>query len=66
MAQEYTNIRGNRISVHSDGHVFVNGNSTGIKQWSSSSTRWSNLSGRELSELKGLSIEEVLRFKGFI
>jgi len=60
------NVQGKKISVHGDGQVFVNGKDTGLKQWSSDPKRWSNLFGSEQKDLRGLSLEEVLRFKGYI
>lgn len=64
--QSYS-IRGKSVKVHNDGSIFVNGNSTGIKQWSSSSTRYSNASsGSEIKEMSGLDIEAALMRKGWL
>lgn len=60
------NIGGKRISIHSNGKIFINGSDTGIKKWNSENNRYSNNYGRELKELRGLCIEEALRLKGFI
>lgn len=64
--QSYS-IRGKSVKIHNDGHIYVNGSSTGIKQWSSSSTRYSNAnSGSEVSEISGLNIEAALMRLGWI
>ncbi len=60
------NLRGKTVSVHSDGHIFVNGKCTGLKQWSSSSTKYSNLSGQEQKDVKGKTLEEALYLRGFL
>ncbi len=61
--QEYT-IKGRKIKIFHDGEIFVNGKKTKLKQWKSSNSRYSNLQGRELEELKGLNIEEALSRMG--
>ncbi len=64
--QQYS-IRGKSVKVFGDGQIFVNGNKTGMKQWSSSSTRYSNgNSGSELKDLQGLDIEAALMRKGWL
>jgi hypothetical protein len=55
-----------KVTVHHDGWVWVNGSSTGIKQWDSNPKKWSNSGGQEIKELSGMSLEEVLKFKGYI
>jgi hypothetical protein len=59
-------LRGKVVSVHSNGQIFVNGGSTGLKQWTSSSTRYSNLSGQEQTDVKGKNLEEALYLRGFL
>jgi hypothetical protein len=59
-------INGKQVNIHNDGVIFVNGKNTKIKQWKSDKTRYSNLSGQELKELQGLSIEYALDLKGFL
>ncbi len=59
-------LRGKKVSVHSDGHIFVDGRCTGIKQWKSSSTKYSNLSGQEQKDLKGSVLEDALCLRGFL
>jgi hypothetical protein len=65
MARELT-IKGRRVSIHNNGQIFVDGKDTKIKQWSSSSTRYSNMSGQELRDLSGKNLEDVLVLKGFV
>lgn len=65
MAEEYT-IRRKKVTVHSDGQVFVEGRNTGLYRWDSDHTRWKNSSGRELTELKGNGLEKALEIKGFL
>ncbi|NVK30116.1 MAG: hypothetical protein HWE20_03870 [Gammaproteobacteria bacterium] len=57
--QTYT-IRGKKVTIHNDGEIFINGSKTGLKQWQSDRTRYSNLSGQEQREIKGLDIEKAL------
>ncbi len=59
-------LRGKRVSVHSDGEIFVDGNKTNLRQWSSSSTRYTNLSGREQGDISGKTLEEALYVKRFL
>lgn len=61
-----TKIQGKKVSVWSNGDVYVNGSYTGLRQWQSSSTTWSNSSGQEQKDLGGMSLEQVLKFKGHI
>ncbi len=65
MAQEYT-IKGRRVSIHSNGQIFVDGRDTKIKQWSSSATRYSNLSGQEQKDISGKKLEDALMLRGFL
>lgn len=64
MSKEYRSQNGKKITIHGDGHIFVNGNCTGLKQWESCSTRYSNLSGTEQKDLKGLDVEAALLKRG--
>lgn len=59
-------IRGKKVSVHADGHIFVNGKDTKLKRWKSDETRYSNLSGQEQKELQGQALEKALVIKGFL
>jgi hypothetical protein len=60
-------IRGKTVTVHNDGYIFVNGNATNIKQWQSSSKRYSDTrSGSEIKEISGLDLESALLLKGFV
>ena len=59
-------LRGKKVSVHGDGEIFVDGKRTNLKQWKSSSTRYSNLSGQEQSDVSGKSLEQALYIKGFL
>lgn len=59
-------IQGKKVSVHSDGHIFVNGSDTKLKVWKSDDKRYSNLSGQEQKELKGQSLESALTIKGLL
>lgn len=59
-------INRKQVVVKHDGYVWVDGTYTKIKQWDSSSTTWSNQSGQEIKELRGKSLEEVLKLKGYI
>ena len=61
-----TTLRGKKVSVHNNGQVFVKGSDTGLYQWQSDPKRWKNSSGQELSDLKGKSLEDVLKIKGHI
>lgn len=65
MSQTFT-IEGKKVSIHPDGHIFVDGKCTGIKQWKSSSTTYSNLSGQEQKDLKGKTVYEALAIRGFV
>lgn len=60
-------ISGKKITIHSsNGQMFVNGRDTQLYQWKSDPKRWKNQGGSDISELKGKSIEEVLKYKGHI
>lgn len=65
MRDKFT-LCGKVISIHSDGEIFVDSKSTGIFRWKSNSTRYSNRYGAEIQELRGCSLESVLRIKGYI
>jgi hypothetical protein len=54
-----------KVSVHPNGQIFVDGKNTKIKQWQCGN-RYSNMSGQELKQLKGMSLEKALKFKGFL
>jgi len=61
------NIRGNRVNIHNDNRIYVNGKDTKIKIWSSSSTRYSNItSGAEIKEISGMDLESALYLKGWL
>ena len=62
---EALRIAGKKVTLN-DRYVFVDERSTGLRQWEHEPTRWSNTSGRELTELRGNSLEQVLRIKGFL
>lgn len=64
MASEFT-IRGKKVSVWNNGTIYVNGDKTNLQQWSGEN-RYSDPSGREIKELAGKSLEEVLYIKGYI
>ena len=68
MANRFENYFGRiKVTIHHDGWLWVNGSRTGIKQWDSPhSTRWSNAGGQEIKELAGMSLEQVLKYKGYI
>jgi hypothetical protein len=59
-------LRGKNVSVHSDGRIFVDSKCTGLKQWKSSSTKYSNLSGQEQKDVKGENLEDALYLRGFL
>jgi hypothetical protein len=61
-----TRLNGKKVTIHSNGDMYVNGSYTGLRQWSSDPKRWSNDSGREQADLKGKSPEEVLKIRGYI
>lgn len=63
--QQYK-IKGKKVTIHNDGYIYLNGNSTGIKQWKSDKRRYSNLGGTEQKELKNLDIQTVLELKGLM
>jgi len=66
MAREFRASNGKKITVHNDGEIFVNGKATGLKQWQSSSTKYSNLSGTEQKDIKGLGVEDALWKRGLL
>jgi len=59
-------LRGKKVSVHSDGEIFVDGKKTNLKQWKSSSTQYSNLSGQEQGDVSGKTLEQTLYLRGFL
>ncbi len=56
----------NRVTIHDNGDVYVNGAYTDLRQWESNPKMWSNGSGQQISELKNKSLEEVLKIRGYI
>ena len=48
------------VRVTSDGHLWINHVYQNLKQWDDRKT-WSNQSGQENKDLRGYSIEEVVR-----
>ena len=64
--QRTETIKGKKVSIHADGHVFVDGRDTKLKIWKSDETRYSNLSGQEQKEIQGQSLEHALIVKGFL
>ena len=59
-------IRGKKVSIHLDGEIFVDGKKTNLKQWKSDPKRYSNLYGREQTDVSGRTLEEALYLKGFL
>lgn len=59
-------LRGKKVSVHADGEIFVDGKKTNLKQWKSSSTQYSNLSGQVQNDVSGKTLEQVLYIRGFL
>jgi hypothetical protein len=59
-------IQGHRVAIYNNGDLYVDGSYTGLRRWQSSSTNWSNSSGQEIKDLRGKSLEDVLRYKGYI
>ena len=57
--------KGKRISVHSDGHIFVDGHDTHLRQWDCGN-RYSNLNGQEDKSIKGKGLLEAMYLKGFV
>lgn len=55
-----------QVNVYNNGEVWVGGKFTQLRQWESDPKRWSNQSGQEITDLKGKSLEEVLKIKGYI
>ena len=58
-------IRGKRVSVHADGHIFVDGKDTKLRQWSNGKD-YSNMDGQKQTDVKGKSLEEALYIRGFL
>ncbi len=48
-----------------DNELLFDGKGTGIYPWKSEPKHYSNSCGTELTNLRGLSIEEVLQYKGY-
>ena len=61
-----TTIQGKRISVHPDGQIFVDGRDIGLYRFKSDPKRWKNPHGTEIHALRGKSLEDVLKLKGYI
>lgn len=59
-------MKQDRVTIHHDGEVFFNGKKVGVKQWAFDPLRWSDLNGNELKDYAGMSLEEVLKIRGFI
>jgi len=59
-------LRGKKVSVHNDGKIFVDGKRTNLKQWKSSSTQYSNLSGQAQNDVSGKMLEQALYIRGFL
>ena len=59
-------LGGKTVNIYNNGELWVAGRFTGLRQWESNPKRWSNASGQEISDLKGKSLEEVLKIKGFL
>ena len=62
MATEY-NVNGKRVSVESDGQVFVDGHYADLKKGSS---MWMDRAGNEIKALAGKSLEEALLYRAAI
>lgn len=61
------NIRGNRVNIHNDNRIYVNGRDTKMKVWNNSSTRYNNVnSGAEIKEISGMDLESALFLKGWL
>ncbi|MEN4052720.1 hypothetical protein [Sulfurimonas sp. NWX79] len=61
------NIRGNRVNIHNDHRIYVNGKDTKMKVWSNSLTRHSDVnSGAEIKEISGMDLESALYLKGWL
>jgi len=58
-------IRGKRVILKQNGALWVDGVYKNLNQWDSSQTTWSNQSGQEQKELRGMSLDALLKFKGF-
>lgn len=58
-------IRGKRVIIKENGALWVDGHYKNLNQWKSSNTTWSNQSGQHIKELDRMSLDAVLRFKGF-
>lgn len=61
-----TKIRGKTVNIYNNGDLWVGGKNTGLRQWESDPKIWANQSGQQIKDLKGKSIEEVLKIKGYI
>ena len=58
-------IRGKKVTVLNDGTMYVNGTKMNLQQWPNQN-RYSDASGREIKDLAGKGLEEVLFIKGHI
>jgi|GEM_PF-2919867 len=65
MSHEF-HVKGKRVSVDEDGRIYVNGSDTGIRQWKSEANRYSDRYGAEMKDLRKMSLEDVLYFKGYL
>ena len=59
-------IQGKEVNIYNNGNLWVGGQNTGLRQWESNPKIWENQSGQQIIDLKGMSLEEVLKFKGYI
>lgn len=60
------NLQGKKVTVHGNGEIFFNGQKTNLKQWQSSPSEYSNLSGQVQSDVSGKTLEEALYIQGFL
>ena len=60
-----TTYKDKEISVHSDGKIFVNGKSAGLRQWACGN-RYSDLYGAEQKDVKGKGLIEALQLRGLL
>lgn len=61
-----TTIRGKSVNIYNNGDLWVAGKNTNLRQWESDPKIWANQSGQQIKDLKGKTLEEVLRIKGYI
>lgn len=61
------NIRGNRVNIHNDNRIYVNGRDTKMRMWQNSSSKYINVnSGAEIKEISGMDLESALYLKGWL